>query len=157
VRAAERRAADLVTRFYALAPREWGRMRYEVRTLDQLDATDITDRALAQVLCYGVRREVGDRVVAEHDLYRICLQDHRIPGACGAGAEVPFRALLLFVLTHELVHVVRFGLALRPLDLPWSLRAGEEASVDRTARLILRASDEPGLGRILERFASPDA
>jgi len=151
---AERRAAELVSRFYVIAPREWQRMAYEVRTLDQLAPDEITDAALAQVLCYGVRREVGERVLDERDLYRICVQDHRVLDHASA---VPLRALMLYVLTHELVHVVRFGQRLQRLDLDPSLRETEEASVDRTARLILREVAEPGLGEALERIPAPDA
>ena len=154
VRAAERRAAELVTRFYALAPREWRAMEYEVRTLDELLPTEVIDSALAQVLCYGVRREIDNRIIDERDLYRICLQDHRILRH-GRDMAVPLGALLLYVLTHELVHVVRFGQRMQALDLPADVRPREEASVDRTARLILRASDEPGVGSVLERSGLP--
>jgi hypothetical protein len=154
VRAVERRAADLVTRFYALAPREWHAMPYEVRTLRHLAPDEVVDSALAHVLCYGVRRTIDDRVVGERDLFRICLQDHRILRHLADGS-VQFPALVMFVLTHELVHVVRFGQRLQALDLPSDLRAGEEASVDKTARLIVRSSGDPGVSAVLERFALP--
>ena len=154
VRAVERRAADLVTRFYRLAPREWDTMPYEVRTLRHLAPGEVVDSALAHVLCYGVRRTIDDRVVAERDLFRICLQDHRILRHIAEDAvELP--ALVLFVLTHELVHVVRFGQRMQAIDLPGDLRVREEASVDKTARLILRSSGVPGVGAVLERFAAP--
>jgi hypothetical protein len=153
VRAAERRASELVTRFYAIAPREWERMRYEVRTLEQLQPAEVLDSALAHVLLYGVERSVENRVVSEHDLFRICVQDHMILRR-SAEDVVALRALLLFVLTHELVHVVRFGQRMQSVDLAPELRPVEEESVDRTARLILRTADEPGVGRVLERFAT---
>lgn len=154
VHAVERRAAQLVSQFYVLAPREWERMPYEVRTLESLRPEEIHDGVLAQVLCYGVRREVDD-IVREHDLFRICLQDHTILNRMRAESGVPMRALLLYVLTHELIHVVRFGQKMQAIDLAPHLRPLEEASVDRTARLILRECDEPGLGDALARFAVP--
>jgi hypothetical protein len=150
VRDAERQAAELVSRFYVLAPREWARMPYEVRTLEQLSDTEVRDGVYAHVLCYGVRREIGARVVAEHDLYRICLQDHAI---LESGLAVS--GVLLYVLTHELVHVVRFGQRMQSIDLPPHLRSDEEASVDRTARLILRNSGLRGVSAALERLATP--
>lgn len=150
VRAAERRAADLVSRFYVLAPRELARMQYEVRTLEELDDVEVRDGVFAHVLCYGVRREVGARVVAEHDLYRICLQDHAF---LDSGLEVA--GVALYVLTHELVHVVRFSQRMQSIDLPPHLRSDEEAAVDRTARLILRNSGERGVSAALERIATP--
>ena len=149
VRAAERRAADLVSRFYVLAPREWARMPYEVRTLEELDDMEVRDGVFAHVLCYGVRRELGARVVAEHDLYRICLQDHAILG-CGLDVS----SVALYVLTHELVHVVRFGQRMQSIDLPPHLRSDEEANVDRTARLILRNAGESRVSAALERITA---
>ena len=83
VRVAERRAAELVSAFYVLSPREWSRMPYEVRTTQQLTPTERHIAALAEVRCYGVRRTVGERVLAEHDLYRICLNDERILAHAG--------------------------------------------------------------------------
>src|SRR5262249_28722460 len=71
-------AVDLVGDFYALAPREWDRLHYEVRTLGQLAPAEICDRAFAQVLCYDCVKRIDGAVVAQHELYRICLQDHRI-------------------------------------------------------------------------------
>jgi hypothetical protein len=125
-------------------------MPYEVRTLDELEATEICEGVFAHLLCYGVRREIGSRVVAEHDIYRICLQDDAI---LASGLDVA--GVLLYVLTHELVHVVRFGQRMQSLDLPPHLRSCEEACVDRTARLILRDAFERGVSETLERIASP--
>lgn len=157
VRAAERRAAELVSAFYVLSPREWSRMPFEVRTAQQLTPDELEVAALAEVRCYGVRRTVGERVLAEHDLYRICLNDERILAHAGHRDRASVEALLLYVLTHELVHVVRFGQRLQTIDLPRALRDAEEASVDRTARLILSRADEPGLRGALDRFPTPDA
>jgi hypothetical protein len=155
VRTAARRAADLVSRFYVLAPREWERMPYEVRTRDELGPAEVREGVLAQVLYYGVEQRVDGRVVAARDLYRICLQDREILGSPVASAPGRVSALLLYVLTHELVHVVRFGQRLQTIDMPSHLRPVEEASVDRTARLILRDAGDRGVGTMLERLPAP--
>lgn len=154
---AGRRAADLVSRFYVLARREWAAMPFEVRTLEQLEPAEIDDSAYAQVRCYGVRRTVEGRVVAEHDLYRICLHDERILDHARRTDESAIEPFLLYVLTHELVHVVRFGQRMQTIDMPTALRPLEEASVDRTARLILRDCGEPAIAATLDRFPTPDA
>ena len=157
LRDAERRAADLVSRFYVVAPREWRRMPYEVRTVEELEPEEIDDGSFAQVRCYAVRRTVGGRIVDEHELYRICVHDHEILRHASDADGVEMPALLLYVLTHELVHVVRFGQRMQRLDLPTALRPVEEASVDRTARRILRATGDRGVTRALERLPAPDA
>ena len=148
VRAARERAADLITRYYRVAPREWHKMPYEVRTLRALDSSEIADNALAQTLCYSVRREAGPLVLEEGDLYRICLQDHRILDAARE-TRTQLKAVLTYVLTHELVHVVRFGQRLQAIDLPHELRPHEELKVEKTTRAILAQTDDPEINRIL--------
>ncbi len=148
VHTAKRRAGDLITDYYRVAPREWRQMPYEVKTLKALDSTEITDEALAQTLCYGIRREAGPLVLEEGELYRICLQDHRILGAA-RDTRARLDALLTYVLTHELVHVVRFGQRLQAIDLPYDLRLHEEQRVERTTRAILAKTHDPEISRIL--------
>src|SRR5215212_6655542 len=121
VRKARERAASFVSDYYRVAPREWRRMPYEVKTLRALDSFEVADTALAQTVCYGFRREAGPLVLEEGDLYRICLQDHRILDAARK-TEMRLGSLLTYVLTHELVHVVRFGQQLQRVDLPYELR-----------------------------------
>jgi C4-dicarboxylate-specific signal transduction histidine kinase len=140
VRQARERAARLVSDYYCVAPREWRQMPYEVKTLRALDHTEVTDAALAQTVCYNFKRAAGPVVIEEGDLYRICLQDHRILDAM-RHTRLGLGALLTYVLTHELVHVVRFGQRLQRIDLPVELRDDEERKVERTTRTILTRAD----------------
>jgi hypothetical protein len=157
VRRARVEAENLVGGFYVLAPREWERMSYEVRTLDELAPDEVSNQAFAQVLCYDLTRRIGGTILEHRDLYRICLQDHRILKAVGGGQSgLPFtdqlalEPLLLYVLTHELVHVVRFSQRLQRLDLAPELRPQEETSVEQTTRQILAPVVDRGLRRVLE-------
>lgn len=146
--AARDEAAALVTRHYCIAPREWLEMPYEVKTLRSLEGAEIPSGALAQTLCYSIRREIGSSLIEQSDLYCICLQDGRILERAGAG-RVPLDSLLLYVMTHELVHVVRFGRQLQSLDLPQSLRSREEDRVNRTTRLVLSRTGREDVDRVL--------
>lgn len=141
VRQARGRAAMLVSDYYCVAPREWRQMPYEVKTLRALDRSEVTDAALAQTVCYNFKRAAGPVVIEEGDLYRICLQDHRILDAVGR-TQLALGVLLTYVLTHELVHVVRFGQRMQRIDLPVDLRADEECKVERTTRNILARADD---------------
>lgn len=145
---ASERASTLVTNYYRVAPREWDRMRYEVRTLNSLRSSEIVDHALAQTLCYGFSRRIGRVILEERDLYRICLQDHRILDV-SQNADARLDALLTYVLTHELVHVVRFGQRLQRIDLPDELRPLEEMHVEKTTRKILSSLCDPEVDRLL--------
>lgn len=141
VRQARARAATLVSDYYCVAPREWQQMPYEVKTLRALDHSEVTDAALAQTVCYNFKRAAGSLVLKEGDLYRICLQDHRILDAM-RHTQLQLGSLLTYVITHELVHVVRFGQRLQRIDLPVELRDDEERKVEKTTRTILaRAGD----------------
>ncbi|HVG18698.1 MAG TPA: hypothetical protein VNI02_06565 [Blastocatellia bacterium] len=148
VRKARERAANYVSDYYRVAPREWRRMPYEVKTLRALDSSEVTDAALAQTVCYGFRREAGPLVLEEGDLYRICLQDHRILDAARK-TEMRLGSLLTYVLTHELVHVVRFGQQLQRVDLPYELRPHEEQKVEKTTRAILAKAGDPEINHFL--------
>jgi hypothetical protein len=155
-------AEELIGEFYVLAPREWERMHYEVRTLDELTPEEICDRAFAQVLCYDWVKRVGTNVINRRNVYRICLQDHRILRAARAeersidGDKPALEPLLLYVLTHELVHIVRFSQDLQCLTLPTDLRPQEEKSVDRTTRQILAPLADGALRRVMATFSDHD-
>ncbi|MFP5265074.1 MAG: hypothetical protein ACLGJB_24555 [Blastocatellia bacterium] len=148
VRKARDRAAGFVSDYYRVAPREWRKMPYEVKTLRALDSSEVTDAALAQTVCYGFRREAGPLILEEGDFYRICLQDHRILDAV-RDTKVQLGPILTYVLTHELVHVVRFGQQLQRVDLPYELRPHEEQRVEKTTRAILAKAGDREINRFL--------
>jgi hypothetical protein len=160
VRRARAEAEALVGGFYVLAPREWKRITYEVRTLGELAPEEISYRAFAQVLCYDFTRRIGATVVERRDLYRICLQDHRILPAIRRAQAVSPRAgkpalepFLLYLLTHELVHIVRFTQRMQRLDLAPELRPREELSVEQTTRQILAPVADHQLRQVIELCA----
>jgi hypothetical protein len=129
-------AQGLVTDYYRIAPREWQNMRYEVKTLKALSSSEVADNALAQTVCYSFCKQAGRSVIEQGDLYRVCLQDHNILEAA-ARRKVRLQPMLTYVLTHELIHVVRFGQRLQCVDLPCDMRHLEERKVERTTRTIL--------------------
>ena len=143
-------AARLVSDYYRVAPREWLKMPYEVRTLRSLNSSEVTDQALAQTLCYAFTRQAGSIVVNEGDLFRICLQDHRILDAA-YDLKLELESLLTYVLTHELIHVVRFGQRLQSVDLPQELRSCEEQRVEKTTQTILAKTRNLDLDRLLSQ------
>ena len=130
-------AQRLVSRYYALAPREWARMRYEVKTQKELKRGEMLDSVLAHLVCYEYARSVGQDVLESGDIYRICLQDSRILATLAHISELDLERFLIYILTHELVHVVRFGQRLQRLDLPADERHIEEQSVETITRRIL--------------------
>lgn len=148
-------AATMVTGFYVLAPREQEHLNYEVRTLIRLAPEEVVNHAFAEVRCYDYVRRVGAELVARHDFYRICVQDHRILHALDAadtGERLHLEPMLLYILTHELVHVVRFSRHMQRIDLAPELREQEEQSVEQTTRRILAPVADRPLQRVIETF-----
>lgn len=155
VERAHAEAAAMVTGFYVLAPREQERINYEVRTLNRLAPEEITDHAFAEVRCYDYSRRVGAELIARHDFYRICVQDHRILRALDgapAGERLLLEPMLLYIFTHELIHVVRFSQRMQRIDLAPELRPQEEQSVEQTTRRILAPVADRPLRRVIETF-----
>jgi hypothetical protein len=60
--------------------------------------------------------------------------------------------MLIYVLTHELVHVVRFSQQMQRVDLAPALRPQEELSVEQTTRTILAPVADAALRRVIETF-----
>lgn len=112
-------AEDLVSEHYKMSSGQWFRSRYDIKTLKDLDESEIVDGAFAQVLGYHVRGKrdaVGARVT---DFYKVCIQDHvilalpdfkpeRLEPVDGRPRLMLF-PFLIYVVLHELVHIVRFA------------------------------------------------
>lgn len=133
-------AKRLVTKYYALSPREWLNMRYQVKTQLESAPTELRDDVLAHVLCYEFTRTIGNEILEKADIYRICLQDNRIL-ITHPQTELQLDELLVHILTHEFVHVVRFAQQRSPLDLPEDERWREEAAVEKITTKILGTSE----------------
>ncbi|NDY41370.1 hypothetical protein G3N55_00700 [Dissulfurirhabdus thermomarina] len=152
---AARVAEDLTSDHFRLTSRDWRHMPYEIRTLRELAAWEHPGRAFAHLVRYDRPLEAkGSGGDARH-FYRICLHDGNILAAAGGGHKARLLPFLVYVLTHELVHVARFGkfahgfLSNRHLE--------EERRVDRLTREILAPCPIPGMGGVLGRFCPEEA
>jgi hypothetical protein len=73
---------------------------------------------------------------ASFDFYRVCLQDHNILKA-HRGRDLALFPLLLYIVTHELVHIVRFSQFLALFEASEPQRLAEEQRVHRLTHRIL--------------------
>lgn len=97
-------AEDAVADHFHLSSSHWERIGLELVSGIDLAQDEIAAEAFAQVLCYLVHQ--GG--VRPSDLYRVCVQDHNILDALDLEPADILFPLLVYILTHELVHVVRF-------------------------------------------------
>ncbi len=142
---------EVTSDHFSLSAGHWVRNPYEVRTLKDVRAIDIPEGVLAHLMRFGkpfVKKKFGRDTPY---FYRICLHDQRILEHTNGGKRHRLYPLLIYIVTHELVHIARFSL----FDCFFkSNRKGEEEMiVHRQTGLILSGLKIPGLPAVIERFA----
>jgi hypothetical protein len=130
-------AEEVTSEFFKLGPSHWRRARYDILTLEGLNREEISPHAHALVAKY--HGQPRDRALpsASFDFYRVCLQDHNILKALGTRQDLALFPLLLYILTHELVHVVRFSQFLARFEASEREKLQEERQVHRLTQKIL--------------------
>lgn len=127
---------------------------YDLQTLANLKSQEKTRRALAQVCKYEYSKTTPPLKRRTKEFYRICLQDDKILHAVWAETSslALLKPLLLYVVTHELIHVIRFSVDpqrffLRPED-----KKVEEKDVHCVTYELLKSFNDPQVGLWLDRY-----
>lgn len=151
---ATRIAEELISDHYKISTSQWKRYRYDIRSLRDLHAEEITDQAFAQIRRYAFPPH--DKVLASRpgDYFKICLQDHVIRKALSRDAHLSLLPLATYILTHELIHVVRFARFLQRFDAPEKERDAEEARVHHETIELLKHLKLPGMEAVLSAFGA---
>jgi hypothetical protein len=145
-------AEEVTCDFFKFSSLQWKRHRYDVKTLSSLRQQEISLHAFA-LLHKGVRQTGGlESKARERDYYFICLQDNRILEALGRDKELGLLPLLVYVFTHELVHIVRFCNFLQRFDAGIRHRDREERVVHSITFDILRDVSLKRLDYILDSY-----
>ncbi len=118
---------------------------YEIATLSELNQGERSRSALAHLVIYQRERPKGSRV--EH-LYRVCLMDDLILERAQEEPDDWLRSLLCYIMTHELIHVVRFCRQEQSYNLSTQLREEEERRVHRLTMELLAERGLPGQQRL---------
>ncbi len=145
-------AEDATINFFKFSSAQWQRHRYEVETISSRGLREPHEWAFA-VLHRGFRPE--ESVLApssRRDHYFICLQDHRILEAVSRDGRLGLLPLLIYVLAHELVHIVRFASFRQRFMAGWQGRAREEMVVHDTTHRILKGLSVPALDHVLNSY-----
>ncbi|MBW2076341.1 MAG: hypothetical protein DRG87_05385 [Deltaproteobacteria bacterium] len=147
-------AEDMTSNYYQLSMTQWKRHPFDLKTLKQLFGEDIRDDAFALLKKYR-RSELGEAepIPKGREFYIICLQDHHIIRALKRDHELKLLPLLAYVLTHELVHIVRFCTYKERFDVTEEVRRSrEEQVVHQTTYEILKELSLPNLSHILSYY-----
>ncbi len=130
-------AEEVTFDFFKLSPAHWRRARYDILTLEGLSREEISPHAHALVAKYKGCPQDSSLQSAWFDFYRVCLQDHNILKTLEAIPHLSLFPLLLYIVTHELVHVIRFSQFLALFEAAEEDKAREEAQVHRLTKKIL--------------------
>ena len=138
--------------FYKFSFGQWKRHHYDVRTLPVLRDDEIASHAFALLSkCSRVASDFESRTL-NRDFYFICLQDHQINQALDRDKELRLLPLLVYVFTHELVHIVRFCNFYQRFDISGERREKEEGIVHSTTFEILEDLPLKGIEYILDAY-----
>jgi len=145
-------AEDKIGDFFKFSSGQWKRHSFSVRTLAQLAETEIIADAFALLQKHASWKQSRDARATERDHYSICLQDHQILKALNRDRELYLLPLLVYVFTHELVHIVRFCNYMQRFEARGRERDKEERIVHLTTYEILRRISMPDLNYVLDSY-----
>lgn len=147
-------AEKIACRYFRMTPETMKQHRYDVKTLAYLENHEVKDGAFAHLCKYNYKKEEKKNEVEDLHFYRICLQDNQILSAVERGNSfVKLIPLMLYIATHELVHIVRFDSGEAAFDADHEDKEREEESVHTITRDILCSSIYPDLNIVLDCFS----
>jgi len=122
---------------------------FQIATLGELDPEEISGDRFARLVLY---ERPGAR--ASERRYRICLQDNIILRRIEEEKpSILLHDLLLYVLLHEIIHVIRFQREELDFEAPEHERMSEERIVHQLTHDILADFDSSGMRILLERYS----
>ena len=142
-------AEELVSNFYKMSAGQWLRPKYDIKTLVDLTPEEIVEGPFAQIIRYKGQPKDSSLGSATYDFYKICLQDHFILKVVNESAVITLLPFSLYIITHELIHIVRFSKFLQNFDASPDEMLAEESRVHHTTRKILAPVRLQGLASVL--------
>jgi len=147
-------AEDMVGRYFRLNHRDMRANRYDIKTLNHLLHHEVDAGAFAHLCKYYYQKFPDEGHPENFHFYRVCLQDDRILDAVDrAKSFIKFSALMLYIATHEIVHVVRFNRGDSDFDAPFEAKKVEEEKVNTITQEILQPSAVADMTLVLNCFS----
>ncbi len=142
-------AEELVSNHFKMSANEWLRPKYDVKTLNELSEKEIVDAPFAQIIRYQGQRKGSSLGSGSYDFYKICLQDHNILQTLEQRPQLGLMPFCLYIITHELIHIVRFSKFLQNFDASADEKLAEEKRVHCLTRKILTDIGVPGIEHVI--------
>ena len=146
-------AEELVSNFYKMSASQWLRRRYDIKTLANLSSDEIVNGPFAQIIRYVGQHKNSSLGSSTYDFYKICLQDHSICETLNKSAGLELFPFTLYIIIHELIHIVRFTKFLQNFDASQEEKMEEETRVHENTHTILKSIKIPGLPDVLKFYS----
>lgn len=145
-------AEELVSDAYKLSSGQWLKKKYDIRTLVDLSPDEIVHGPFAQILHYKAIPKNATLESKSYDFYKICLQDHAILSVVNRFSEIHLFPFSLYIIIHELIHIVRFLKFLQNFHATSEEKMNEEKRVHQKTREILEVMNISGLAEVLDFY-----
>ena len=145
-------AEDLVSNHYKMSASQWLHRRYDIKTLKELKPDEIVDGPFAQIIRYQGYPNERSLGSSSYDFFKICLQDHAIKSALRQSQGIELFPFILYIVTHELIHIVRFTKFLQYFDATPEEKMSEEKRVHKKTHELLQSLTVDGLAPVLKYF-----
>ncbi len=143
-------AEERTARYYCIPPFRWHQLSYDLLTSKDKEWEPLPEPVLARVQLLQKLRPEPHK---PFDFYRIQLNDPSIlTAALREKLEGNLYHFLVYILTHEMVHMVRLSSILEPAKVIHQIVETEEQRVQRISRQILSEANFHAFHPILEKF-----
>jgi hypothetical protein len=143
-------AEERTLQYYCIPPHRWQQLNYDLLTRQDTGWEPLPESALAKVQRL---HQVRPKRKSLCDFYRILLNDPGILTVAHREDLVPdLYPFLVYILTHEMVHLVRLSTILRDEPEDEFAFSAEESRVQGVAFQILTGMQDARLNPILAKF-----
>lgn len=149
-------AEELVSNHYKMSASQWLHPRYDVKTVADLADDEIVPGPFAQILRYEGKPDGRMLGSSTYDFYKICIQDPAILGVLCLHPEIALFPFALYIITHELIHIVRFSRFLQNFNATEAARLAEEHRVHAITRDILNPVNLAGMAPVMAFYSTWD-
>ncbi len=145
-------AEEVVNNAYKMSTSQWLHQKYDVKTLLDLSPNEIVHGPFAQIIRFKGQKDDASLESAAYDFYKICLQDHNILSIMTVASDLALFPFTLYIVAHELIHIVRFTKFLQNFDASPEERMTEEQRVHQKAHDILADVRIEGMAPVLQFY-----
>lgn len=143
-------AEELVSNFYKMSASQWiTACAYDIKTMVDLCPEEVVHGPFAQIIRYKGKRKDSFLDSSAYDFYKICIQDQAILSALEEWPDLKLFPFVLYIVSHELIHILRFTKFQQYFEASPEEMMAEEAHVHEITHGILFEVNVPGMENVL--------